>query len=132
MYNKIMNHVVEMVEDFETVEVIYNDEYFGYNSWENKIYVTELEVDEDFDNFMINYLKEEFNIEITKEQLPIFNMLHEIGHKETIDKIDYDTYINEISVISPDDYLRYRQVFAEYLADNWAACFIEAFGIENL
>jgi hypothetical protein len=132
MYNKIMNYVAEMVEDFETIEVIYNDEYFGYNTWENKIYVTELETDEDFDNFMINYLKEEFNIEITKEQLPIFNMLHEIGHKETRDKIDYDTYVNEISIISPDDYLRYRQVFAEYLADNWAACFIEAFGIENL
>ena len=132
MYNKIMNYVVEMVEDFETVEVIYNDEYFGYNLWENKIYVTELEADEDFDNFMINYIKEEFNIEISKEQLPIFNMLHEIGHKETKDKIDYDTYINEISTISPDEYLRYRQVLAEYLADNWAACFIEAFGIENL
>ncbi len=133
MYKNIMNYVCEMVEGFEAIEIIENQEFLAYNIIDNKLYVPETaEEDEEFDNFMINYLKEEFGLELNKEELQIFYVLHELGHKETREKVDYDRYMDEIEVIDSRDYLRYRKVFAEYLADNWAACFIEAFGIENL
>ena len=46
--------------------------------------------------------------------------------------VDYDAYMDEVETIDNRDYLRYRLIFAERMADNWAACFIDAFGIESL
>lgn len=133
MYNKIVNYVAEMVEDFEMMEIVEHEEYLAYNLFEDKLYVPKtMEEDKEFDEFMLNYLKEEFGLELKEEQLNIFYILHELGHKETRDSIDYDRYEDEINKIDIKDYLSYRKVFAEYLADHWAVCFIEAFGIEKL
>lgn len=133
MYNKIIDYVCEMVEDFEPIELVNHEEFLAYNIIENKLYVPDfMEEDKDFDNFMIHYLKEEFDLEITEEELNIFYVLHELGHKETRDSINYDRYEEEINKLDINDYIGYRKVLAEYLADNWAVCFIKTFGIEKL
>ena len=133
MYNKIMNYVCEMVEDFEAMEIVENYECLAYNILDGKLYVPEtIEEDEEFDNFMINYLKEWFDLELNKDELKIFYVLHEIGHYATKDNVDYDRYMDEVETIDGRDYLKYRLIFAERMADNWAACFIDAFGIESL
>ena len=133
MYKNIMNYVCEMVEDFEAIEIIENFECLAYNIIDGKLYVPEtIEEDEEFDNFMIGYLKEWFDLELNKEELQIFYVLHEIGHHETRNLVDYEAYMDEIETIDINDYLKYRLVTAELYADNWAVCFIEAFGIENL
>lgn len=133
MYKKIMNYVCEMVEGFEAIEIVEHQEFLAYNIIDNTLYVPEtIEEDEEFDNFMIDYLKEWFNLELNKEELKIFYVLHEIGHYATREDVDYDKYMDEVETIDGRDYLRYRLIFAERMADMWAACFIEAFGIENL
>ena len=133
MYKNIMNYVCEMVEDFESIEIVENFEYLAYNINDSKLYVPEVEEeDEEFDNFMIDYLKEWFDLELTKEELKIFYVLHEIGHHETRQYVDYNAYMDEVETIDNRDYLRYRLITAERYADTWAAQFIEAFGIESL
>lgn len=132
-YNAIINYVNEMIEGFENFEIVENEEHFAYNMIEDKLYINnEKHDDKEFNTFMINYLKEEFGLEIAEEKLYIFYTLHELGHRETIDKVNYDRYIEEVERLDGNDYLGYRKIFAEYLADNWAACFIDAFGIDNL
>jgi len=132
-YNAIINYVNEMIEGFENFEIVENEEHFAYNMVEDKLYVNnEKNKDKEFNTFMINYLKEEFGLEIAEEKLYIFYTLHELGHRETIEKVNYDRYIEEVERLDGNDYLGYRKIFAEYLADNWAACFIDTFGIDNL
>ena len=133
MYKNIMNYVCEMVEDFEVIEIVENFECLAYNINDSKLYVPEsIEEDEEFDNFMISYLKEWFDLELSKEELKIFYVLHEIGHHETRDLVDYDAYMDEVETIDNRDFLRYRLITAERYADMWATQFIEAFGIENI
>ena len=133
MYKNIMNYVCEMVEDFEAIEIVENFECIAYNINDGKLYIPEVEEeDEEFDKFMIDYLKKWFDLELTKEELKIFYVLHEIGHHETRQYVDYNAYMDEVETIDNRDYLRYRLISAERYADNWAAQFIEAFGIESL
>lgn len=132
-YNAIINYVNEMIEGFENFEIVENEEQFAYNMKEDKLYVNnEKHDDKEFNTFMINYLKEEFGLEISEEKLYIFYTLHELGHRETIEEVNYDRYFEEVERLDANDYLGYRKIFAEYLADNWAVCFINTFGIDNL
>ncbi len=134
MYNKIINYVEETLVDygFGKIEVI-EDDVLAYNCMTNTLHICYKKEDDEFEEFMVEYLKEEFDLEISKDKLYTFYILHELGHKETIDKVDVDRYYDEVERIDKHDYLSYRKIFAEYLADNWAVQFIKTFeGILNL
>jgi hypothetical protein len=42
----------------------------------------------------------------------------------TLKEIDMDDYWNEIKKLEGDDFLSYRKIKAEYIADKWAINFI--------
>lgn len=132
-YNEIMDFIVKSLEGiegfehFKRIDLIENEEHFAYNYIDGKIHVNENKDDKDFAEFMVNYLKEQFGLEITEDKLYIFNFIHEVGHSQTIDNVNTTRYYDEVKGISADDYLSYRQIHAEYMADLWAAQFIEAF-----
>ena len=74
--------------------------------------------------FLEGYLKDKFNIYIPQEKMFIFSLLHEIGHFMTYDNIDQEQYGKDLRNVEDDDFLAYRQVYGEYIADAWAIDFI--------
>jgi len=69
-------------------------------------------------------LKDKFNIDIPRDKMFIFSLLHEIGHFMTYDNIDQAQYLKDLKNVEDDDFLTYRQVYGEYVADVWAVDFI--------
>jgi hypothetical protein len=121
----VIHYVESKVKEFNGYRII-ECNLFAYEPEEKIIYVAKEEDDleEEGNAFLENYLKNEFNITIPKDKMFIFSVLHEIGHFMTLKAIDMDDYWNEIKKLEGDDFLSYRKIKAEYIADKWAINFI--------
>jgi hypothetical protein len=121
----VIHYVESKVKEFNGYRII-ECNLFAYEPEEKIIYVAKEEDDleEEGNAFLENYLKDEFNITIPKDKMFIFSVLHEIGHFMTLKAIDMDDYWNEIKKLEGDDFLSYRKIKAEYIADKWAINFI--------
>ncbi len=124
IYN-VIRYVESKVKEFNGYQIIeYN--LFAYEPEDKIIYIAkeEDELEEEANVFLESYLKDEFNIIIPKDKMFIFSTLHEIGHFFTLKTIDMDEYWTELRNLEDDDFLSYRKVKAEYIADEWAIEFI--------
>ena len=124
VYN-VIHYVESKVEEFNGYRII-ECNLFAYEPEDKIIYITkeEDEYDEEGNAFLETYLKDEFNITIPQDKMFIFSVLHEIGHFMTLRKVDMDDYWEEIRQLKDDDFLSYRKIKAEYIADKWAIEFI--------
>ena len=124
VYN-VIHYVESKVEEFNGYRII-ECNLFAYEPEDKIIYITkeEDEYDEEGNAFLETYLKDEFNITIPQDKMFIFSVLHEIGHFMTLRTIDMDDYWKEIKLLEDDDFLSYRKIKAEYIADKWAIEFI--------
>lgn len=87
-----------------------------------------LEVTEDekvWNKWMIGYIKETFNYDITEDQMEIFSLFHELGHHIVGDICTNEEYYMLTQEIAEDDYLSYRQIPDEYAADEFAINFLK-------
>ena len=101
---------------------------YYYNEKAIAIPKTKDEEDYDWENWMLEYLKETFDLKITTEdEMDIFSILHEIGHHMNRDSYDAELYNRLYDEVDDDDddYLAYRQIPDEYKADKWAAEFMK-------
>ena len=124
---RIIEFVKSKVDGLD-VKIIESD-MFAYIYETDEIFITEEydDVDIAWEVFMVGYLKDEFDLKITANEMTVYSILHEIGHYKTKIMIDVDKYIEEISEIPEGDFLQYRKCFAEYVADDWAVAFINEF-----
>ena len=124
IYN-VIHYVESKVKEFNGYQII-ECNLFAYEPEDKIIYITkeEDEYDEEGNAFLETYLKDEFNITIPQDKMFIFSVLHEIGHFMTLRTIDMDDYWKEIKLLEDDDFLSYRKIKAEYIADKWAIEFI--------
>ena len=84
-----------------------------------------------WEEYMIGYIKEEFDYDITIEEMDIFSMLHEIGHAETLYTFTPEQvtqYVKDVDAIDTDDFYSYRQLDVEYTADKWAIDYMRLHG----
>ena len=105
---------------------------FGYDDTDGVIYITDEkdELDTAWDVFILEYLKDEFYLDIKGKGeyiCEMYSLLHEIGHSKTIHLFDYDEYEKEENEVSEEDFLAYRKIYGEYLADDWAVSFINKY-----
>ena len=105
---------------------------FGYDADDNAIYITDEkdELDIAWDVFMLEYLKDEFDLDLRgrgDNVMEMFSLLHEIGHSKTMWMFDYDEYERESDKLDDDDFMSYRRLYGEYLADDWAVTFIRKY-----
>ena len=105
---------------------------FGYDADDNAIYITDEkdELDIAWDVFMLEYLKDEFDLDLRgrgDNVMEMFSLLHEIGHFKTMWMFDYDEYERESDKLDDDDFMSYRRLYGEYLADDWAVTFIRKY-----
>ena len=121
----IIHYVESKVEEFDGYKIM-ECNLFAYEPEDKIIYITkeEDEYDEEGNAFLETYLKDEFNITIPQDKMFIFSVLHEIGHFMTLRTVDMDDYWEEIKQLEDDDFLSYRKIKAEYIADKWAIEFI--------
>ena len=125
VYN-VIHYVESKVKEFNGYQII-ECNLFAYEPEDKIIYITkeEDELDEEGNAFLETYLKDEFDIIIPQDKMFIFSVLHEIGHFMTLKTTDMDDYWNEIKKLKGDDFLSYRKIRAEYIADKWAVEFIK-------
>ena len=124
VYN-VIHYVESKVKDFNGYQIIECDLY-AYEPEDKIIYIAkeEDELEQEGNAFLETYLKNEFDITIPQNKIFIFSVLHEIGHFMTLRTIDMDDYWEEIKQLEGDDFLAYRKIKAEYIADEWAIKFI--------
>ena len=76
-------------------------------------------------DFMMNYLKDTFDLILTETQIDLFCLLHEVGHFINgwiCTPEEYNLRINEA-----EDLYEYRHIPDEYEADKFAANFIKKY-----
>ena len=121
-------YFVEQYEELNTKIEVAN--LFGYDDTDGVIYITDEkdELDVAWDVFMLEYLKNEFDLDLRGKGeyvMELYSLLHEIGHSKTIEWFDYDEYEKEADKLPDEDFLAYRQLYGEYIADDWAVTFIK-------
>jgi len=125
IFYKIINYVKSKIPELEEIEFIESD-MFVYvpddKVIEYAVIMDEYEIEGN--KFLEGYLKDKFNIDIPRDKIFIFSLLHEIGHFMTYDNIDKKQYEKELRNVKDDDFLAYRQIYGEYVADKWAITFI--------
>lgn len=80
--------------------------------------------DELWEEFMIDYLKDEFEFEIKKEHMEIFSLMHEVGHHVVGNVCTPEEYYMLYNQIEEDDFYGYREIPDEYQADKFAVKFL--------
>ncbi len=80
--------------------------------------------DELWEEWMVEYLKDEFDFEIKKEHMEIFSLLHEVGHHVVGDVCTPEEYHMLTNQIDEGDLYEYRQIPDEYQADKFAVKFL--------
>ena len=122
----VIHYVESKVEEFNGYKIMECNLY-AYEPEDKIIYIAkeEDELEQEGNAFLETYLKDEFNIIIPQDKMFIFSVLHEIGHFITLKTIDMDDYWEEIKKLEGDDFLSYRKIKAEYIADEWAIKFIK-------
>ena len=124
-FYKLIEYTKSKIPELENVKFIESD-MFVYMP-DDKIIEYAVIIDEyeiEGNKFLEGYLKDKFNINIPRDKMFIFSLLHEIGHFMTYDNIDQDQYSKDLRNVEDDDFLTYRQVYGEYVADVWAVDFI--------
>ena len=124
IYN-VIHYVESKVKEFNEYRII-ECNLFAYEPEDKIIYITkeEDELELEGNAFLETYLKDEFDITIPQDKMFIFSVLHEIGHFMTFATINMNDYWTEIKKLEEDDFLSYRKIKAEYIADKWAVEFI--------
>lgn len=105
---------------------------FAYDDTDEVIYITDEkdELDVAWDVFILEYLKDEFYLDIKGKGeyiCEMYSLLHEIGHSKTMHLFDFDEYEREADKLPDEDFLAYRKLYGEYLADDWAVSFINKY-----
>lgn len=87
-----------------------------------------------WNEWMIQYVKDTFNYQLTIEQMDIFSLFHELGHHMVGDICTNEEYYMLTQEIEEGDYYSYRQIPDEYAADEFAISFLKEHmeEIENL
>ena len=78
-----------------------------------------------FESWFIGYVKENFNINLTKDTVEIFSLYHELGHHMNGWVDDPEVYRYLVNEVNESDYYDYRQIPDERRADEFAASFIK-------
>jgi hypothetical protein len=91
------------------------------------LYITdeEDEIEKEGNDFLEGYLYDKFKIKIPRDKMYIFSVLHELGHIITFPNIDEEAYWREASKEDDLDFLGHRQIYGEYVADEWAVNYIK-------
>lgn len=128
---ELVYKIISFVENKigELYITVVESDMFAYIYETDEILVTneQDDIEISWNVFMIGYLKEEFDLKITANELLIYAVLHEIGHYKTKLLIDPDKYKKEINELPEDDFMAYRSHFVEYVADDWAVSFINKY-----
>lgn len=86
-------------------------------------YTNEEEIE--WQKWMITYIKETFDYEITLEHMDIFSLFHELGHHVIGDICTPEEYRMLVQEIDDDDNYGYRQIPDEKAADTFAIEFLK-------
>lgn len=118
--------------DLKGVKTAASPDGFGYYPYNNDakapvivIGTEKDEIDDVWEEFMVGYLKETFDLELTIEQMDLFSVLHEVGHHVNRECFDAELYNAQTAELDEYDFLAYRQSDDEYLADSFAVTFIK-------
>ena len=126
------DYIKSTVEGLEDLQLITGDEY-SYD-FVNDVVTVALEkthMDRVWEEFMIGYVKEVFDYDMTLDEIDIFSLLHEIGHAETFYTFSTEQikqYVKDVDVLNTDDFYSYRQLDIEYTADKWAIDYMRLHG----
>jgi hypothetical protein len=98
-------------------------------SYEYKAILVPKSKDEDdykWEDWMYSFLRDQYDLYIkTEKEMDIFSLLHEIGHHMNRKTFDSMTYKKLVDEIDEEDYMTYRELPDEQLADEWAVSFIK-------
>jgi hypothetical protein len=135
-FMNMFKYVKSIVPTLKGVKFAVSD-YFAFNYLDNYLVVSEEKsfMDELWEDFMTDYLKEEFDLKLNREQMDMFSLLHEIGHQQTIKQFS-DKELNHhflaVEELDDEDFYSYRKLIIEYEADKWAVDFIKEHKTELL
>lgn len=130
MYKQILDYVESKIDDFNRPKILpaFFNQSFCYFDKLGTIVVpgksSFFKVVYDFNGwrrFILNYLKDEFDLHLQCRDYFVFAFLHEVGHHVNLNNLDDSSHIRKHTR------LEYRKLPNEYAADKFAVDFIKAF-----
>lgn len=135
-FTDMYKYVRNIIPELKKVRLAISDG-FGFNFEENYIAVSEEKdfMDELWEDFMTDYLKEEFDLKLNRDEIDMFSLLHEIGHQQTISQFsqrELNHHFLAVDELDEEEFYEYRKLTVEYVADKWAVDFIKEHKTELL
>jgi hypothetical protein len=123
---KTMLQYAKQYMDLGQLRVVQTDEDWVYIPSHKAIGVAEYTPQDEieWEEWMIGYIKDTFDYDITLDQMEIFSLFHELGHHMNGWICTNEEYNMLVQEIDDDDNYGYRQIPDEKAADEFAINFL--------